>query len=32
MLSLRRKALVVVGAPLWLPVAFVTWLAGDDAA
>lgn len=25
-LPLRRKVLVVVGIPLWLPVALVAWL------
>ena len=29
-LPLRRKVLVVVTAPLWLPVALVAWLEAAD--
>jgi hypothetical protein len=29
-LPLRRKVLVVLAAPLWLPVAFVAWLEGGN--
>ena len=29
LLPLRRKVLVVVGAPLWLPIAFAAWLDAE---
>jgi hypothetical protein len=30
-LSKRRKALVIIGAPLWLPIAFAAWLIDGDS-
>lgn len=29
-LNKRRKALVIVGSPLWLPIALGAWLEGGE--